>query len=266
MPPRPPPDETAYATHLAGGLLLGAALVSLVRFFVPVGVGQPVAALGLGALCAAAAYRTEEKRGELVAEAGYAAGLLSAASVPFYAISMPLLGLLAALLAVALTRARRGTSPVALLALATFFVGAQHAARVDLLAPRDGAAELLFLSLLAGYGALLVRQRHARWAGIALAGHGIAIALAIFPLLDALGVTDAGIAALAVGACAGGLLLLALRIGARALVATSSALLTLAALVFAFTALGPALAAIVLLLLGALLVWQAEAVRGYFAA
>lgn len=264
-PTRAPPSTAAYATHLVGGLLLGASLIALVQFFVPIGIWQPFSALGVGALCAAAAWVAETRRGELAAEAGFAAALLAGASVPFYALSMPLAGLLACGLALFVAVIRRGRTALAVLASVTFFVGAQHAARVDMLAPRPGASEGLYLLALVAFGALLLWHRREAWGGRALSVHAIGIVLATFPFLDALGVTDPGLAALGVGIVLGALFALALRLHVRVMVATTCAMLTLAAVSFAFLALGPALAAIVLLLLGAALVWQAETVKGYFA-
>lgn len=257
-------DEPGYATHLVGGLLLGAALIALVQFFVPLSGWQPLAALLLSAACVAAAMLAERQRGPMAAEAAFGAALVAAASVPFYAISPALLGFPAAILAAGATRLRQGRTPLALLAVIAFFLTAQHAMRVDPLSAVHGGP-WLFLAALIGYGALLVRQRAQRWADRALAIHALAIGIAAFPALDALRVTDPGIAALGVGTLLAALFLLGVRLNARPLVATTAALLAVAATAFAFLALGPALAAIVLLLLGALLVWHAEAVKGYFA-
>lgn len=257
-------DAPGYATHLLGGTLLGAALIALVHFFVPLGGWQPLAALVLAATTVGAALVGERRRGSLAAEAALAAGLVAAASVPFYAVSPPLLGLLAAIVAVGVTLLRRGTTPLTLLASAAFFLGMQHATRVEPLAAVQGGPWVFLVALLA-YGALLARQRAARWANVALASHAVALAIAAFPALDALRVTDPGLAALGVGTLLALLFLAGLRLDARPLVAVSAALLAIAAGAFAFLSLGPALAAIVLLLVGAVLVWHAEAVKGYFA-
>lgn len=259
------PSPAAYATHLVGGLLLGAAVVALIQFFVPIGGWQPLAALIVSALAMGAAVVAEMRRGALAAEAGLAAGIVAAGSVPFYAVSPALLGGIAAALAVGVALLRRGRTPLSLLATAAFFVGAQHMARVDLLAAAPAGAEGALMLSLGAFGALLVAHRRERWGGHALALHACAMTLAAFPLLDALGTTDPGVAALAVGGMLGALFLLGLQLDARPLVAVTSAMLTFAAIAFAFLALGPALAAIVLLLLGAVLVWHAETVRGYFA-
>jgi len=258
------PTTAAYVTHLVGGILLGAALVALVQFFAPVGIAQPLLALGIAVSCIVAAFVAEAHRGILAAEAGFAAGLMAAGSVPFYAMTLPVLGIVTGILAVGVLLLRRGKTPIALLATVAFFVGAQGAARVDPFAIRAGAGEALFIAALIAFGGILVAQRRERWGGIALGAHGLLLTLATFPLLDSAGVTDPGLAALAIGAVLGLLFLIGLRLDTRPLVATTSATLTLAAIAFAFLALGPALAAIVLLLLGSVLVWQAETVRGYF--
>lgn len=251
----------AYATHVVGGLLLGAALAAVVQFFVPIGTRQPLAALALALACVLASRAAERRRGEHAAEAGLAAGLVAAATVPFYAVAPAIVGAFAAGLALWITIARRGRTPIALAALACFFVNARHATGAEMLRGSDVLAELAFMASLCAYAVLLVQQRAQRWASHALALHGGGLALAMLPLLDAMRVTDAGVAALAVAATLGALFALGVKLGARPLVATTGALLALAAAAFAFLALGPALAALILLCMGAALVWHAERIR-----
>lgn len=251
---------------LVGGLLLGAAAVALILLFVPLSAWQPEAALLASLACFAAARAAERARGERAAEAAFATALAMAGAVPFFAHSPPPLAAVAALVAVSVTLARRGRSPLALVAVPVFYVDARHATGADLLRGSSLLAEIVLLVALLAMLALLVRQRSARWAGIALAAQGIALTTAVFPLLDALGVRDGGIAALAAGAMLGALFAFGLALRTRPLVATTGALLAAAAAAFAFLALGPELAALVLLCSGAALVWKAEAVRGYFRA
>lgn len=262
--PRSRMDDPVYAVNVTGGVLLGAALAAVVLLFVPIGPAQPLAAFGLALLCIVGVHHVEARRGAGVAEAGLAAALVAAASIPFYVEAPPALGALAAIVAVWVTLVRRGASFLSILSVPAYFVGARHATGTDMLRGSDVLAELAFLLALVAYGALLVGQRHARWARAALAAHALGIVLAVFPFLDALGVTDAGIAALAVATTLGAILALGVRLGERTLVATTGAVLAAAASAFAFLALGPALAAIVLLCTGAALVWQAEKLLGYF--
>lgn len=255
--------DPRYAAHAVGGILLGAALASIVQYFVPRSAWQAGVALLLATLCIASAAFAERTRGTLAAEAGVAAGLIAAGSVPFYDASPAALSAFAALLIVLVALIRRGRTPLALLAVPAFFACARHATGADMLRGRALDAEIVFLLALVAYAALMVRQRTAKWASFALAAQSIALAVATLPLLDALHVTDPGIAALGVGATLGLVFAVGLALHERPTVLMSGALLSFAALAFAFLAMGPALAAIVLLLLGAALVWQADALRGF---
>lgn len=261
-------DEVSDAIDLAGGFLLGAALVAVVLLFVPAGAAQPIAAGALGILSIVGVHAAELRRGPRAADAGLAAALVCTASIPFYAGSPAPLGAIAALVAVWVPLVRRAATPLTLLAVPAFFVGARHATGADLLRGASLLRELAFFAALVAFAVFLVRQRgaqrDARWASHALAAHALALALAAFPLMDALGVTDAGVAALGLTATLAALFALGLWLRERPLVATAGSALAVAACAFAFLALGPALAALVLLCLGAALVWQAGSLRGYF--
>lgn len=257
-------DDAAYAVNVVGGVLLGAALAAIVLLLVPIGAAQPLVAFALAALCLVGVHVVEARRGAGVAEAGLAAALVCAASIPFYVETPAPLGALSALVAVWITLVRRGASPLTLLAVPAYFAGARHATGADMLRGARVLPEIAFMLALAGLAILLAGGRRARWPSYALAAQGLAIALATFPLLDALGVTDAGLAALAVSTVLGALFGVGVHLGERPLVATTGCVLAFAACAFAFLALGPALAALVLLCMGAALVWQAENLRGYF--
>lgn len=262
-------DDPAYAMRLVGALLLGAALVAVAQFFLPVGAAQPWTAILLALLAALAARRVARRRSARAADAPTAIALVCAGAAPFFAVSPPAAGALGAILAALIARAHRGATPLSLLAVACFFVTARHATGAEMLRGSSVASELAFLIALAAYFVLLARTTTAglaagtaRWADHALALQGAAIALAVLPLLDALRVTDAGIAALAVGATLGALFAVALRLRARPLALATGGLLAFAATSFAFLALGPALASIVLLLIGAAFVWRADHLPG----
>lgn len=256
-------ESLALTLQLVGGLLLGAALVSVVIFFAPEGLAQPLGALVVAGAALAAA-RLVEERDAGASESILAVGLVAAASIPFYETPPAWLGYAAAATCAiaAFTRVRR--SPLAIAAVVAFAIDLHHATGVDLFAATHDASVWTLYAGVAAYGALLLAQRASPWARGALAVHAPLLTLALLPVLDHAGVRDAGIAALAVGTQLAVLLAVGVRLDVRPLVASASALLSLAALTFAFLALGPALSAIILLLLGALLVWRAEALRGYF--
>lgn len=259
-------DADRFAVHALGGLLLGAATVALVQFFVPTSFWQPIVALAL-AVAMTALARWIDRRGDARSALTLrCASLVGAGAVPFFPIAPPPLSALAAFVAVVPLVGRATPVASALLAVPCFFVNARHATGADMLRGDDVVAELIVLAALLGFGALLVRRRAERWGGWALALHAVAIAATTLPLLDAMRVTDAGIAALAVGVALGLLFALGLRLRVRALVTTTAALLAFAAASFAFLALGPALAALVLLCMGGALVWQGEHIRSYLEA
>lgn len=250
--------------------MLGAAVAALVPLLLPAGPVQALAVLLVATVLILSAWKLGR-----VGDAADAAGLGAALGVPFLAGSPWPLGLVIAGLAIFVTIAQRGRSPLALLAAATFFVGIRHAVQLDLLAGREAVpAAALFLALVA-YGALLAAQAaHAAprraagaagapWAGIALALVGLLLVLAAFPLLDVAGVTDAGVAALCLGTLIGALLAFGVWTRIRPLATTMGVVLPLSILAFALLALGPALAAIVLVCLGGALLWQAENVRAF---
>lgn len=251
--------DAGHATRLVGGIMLGAAVAALLQTFVPTGPAQPAIALLVATICILSAWKLGD-----AGDIADAAGLAAALAVPFYAVSPAPLGLVVAGLALFVTIAQRGRSPLTLLAVAAFFAGVRCAAGVDLLLGDSALpAVALFLALLA-YGGYLATLRDGAWSGRATALVGVLLVVAAFPLLDAIGVTDAGIAALCLGTLLGALLALGIALRLRALATTMGAILPVAVLVFALVALGPALAAIVLLCLGSALLWQGEQLRGLF--
>lgn len=256
-------QEGGHATRVVGGIMLGAAAAALVQHLVPVGPAQPTLLLLVATLCVLSAWKLGR-----AGDAADAAGLTASLALPFFLVSPPSLGLVAAGLATFVTFARRGHSALALLAAGAFFVGVRHVAGVDMLL---GDAALpavgLFLALLgyAGYLALQTQQGGA-WSGRAVALVGVLIVLSAFPLLDAARVTDAGVAVLCLGTLIGALLAAGIVLRIRALAATMGVILPVAILAFALLAPGPPLAAFVLLCLGSALLWQARQVRGFFVA
>ncbi|HVM44919.1 MAG TPA: hypothetical protein VM582_03195, partial [Candidatus Thermoplasmatota archaeon] len=259
------PEETAQALRLVGALLVGAALAAVVQLLVPVGFAQPLVAVAIASALLLAARRLV-RRDAPSSDLLCAIALVACGSTPFYAVSPPGYSAIAAALAVAATLLQRGRTPLALLWIAAFFVNARDAAGAAMLEGAALGAELPFLAALVAYFVLLARRRAARWGERALAAQGLALAVGVFPLLDALGVTDAGIAALGLAVALLVLFALALRLRARSLALTTGGLLAFVGTAFAFLAVGPALAAIALLCVGAAFVWRAERLRGYFRA
>lgn len=248
------------SARIVGGVMLGAAVAALVQQFVPSGPLQPIVALFIALLSILSAWRLGR-----AGDTADAAGLAAATAVPFFPATPAPLGLVVAGLALFVTIAQRGRSPLALLAAATFFVGVRHAAGVDLLLGETALPAVGLFLALAAYGAFVASQRAPGddWSPRAAALVGALLVLCAFPLLDAAGVQDAGIAALCLATLIGALLAAGVALGLRALAATMGAILPVAVLAFALLALGPALAAIVLLCIGSALLWQAEHVRAY---
>ena len=247
------------AAHVVGGLLLGAALACLVRFFVPLGPVQPLMALALAAICVSASRLAARHERDERAQAAHAAGLVLAGAIPFFAFSSAGVSAVGALLVIVSTLWSGARSPLALAGVVAFFTSARHATQVDLLAHEGVRSAAAFMLALLAYGALLLALPRGAWRSRATAATGAGVLLAAFPLLDALGATDAGVGALGIGALLATLFAIGMALDERPLAALSGGLLACAAVAFAFLALGPALAAIVLLLAGAATIWQAEA-------
>ncbi|HET6403958.1 MAG TPA: hypothetical protein VFH78_04875 [Candidatus Thermoplasmatota archaeon] len=248
--------DAALPLRLAAGLLVGASVAALVPLVAPATPARALVAFGASALLLVAAHAAEARRAMAAADAALAAALVAGGSIPFHAAVPAPLGALAALVAVWVALVRRDT-PLALLAVPAFFVGARHATGGPMLTGSALLPELAFLVALLSFGALLARQRAARWSSRALAAQGVALALALFPLLDALGVTDAGVAALALTGALTALLAAGVALGERALAATAALLLAFAASAAALLSPGPALVGLALLAGGAALAWRA---------
>lgn len=124
--------------------------------------------------------------------------LLGAAVVALVQLDAPpMLAAVVALVALGVTLRLRGRSPVALVAALAMLVASWRATAVDLLNVSPPWPAFSFFACVAGYGALLLAHRRARWGRIALRAWVVALVLAGFPVLDALGVTDARVAAAA---------------------------------------------------------------------
>lgn len=263
------------ALQLVGGLLLGAALVALVVFLdlARDASSWALLLLGLGPYAGAVAMRLLARRGNaaFVSREGLEEALWAAALVPIAASPMPaqerVVAWIALALAVGAYVTRQGRGPSVVLAGAAYAVAAVAAVPdpfgFGAEAANAGARYLLWTLFLA-FGALLLVWRQETWTTVGLALYVIPLVGSLLPLLDLWGIHGDSQIQLAIGVYLGLLLVLGVALGNRGLVTGAAAGLTIDAVWFAAELGGPGTAVVVLLVLGGLLVWQAEFLRNYF--
>lgn len=271
--PEAPGEKRSFAAdamQFVGGLLVGAALVALVVFL---DVGEPANAwllLGLGAVMAApAAYGAWVGWNRSLVQAGLSGSLvpaLVAAGIgggnDVYAIPM-----LVAAACVGVLLLLRGEGPTTLVAAGGYaFAGAASTLfRESFFFGNDQmGVRWAWLGLLLALLPLLLLWRQRLWASVSLGLYVAPLAFAFALILDGVDTLTSVGAELVMGAYLGALLGIGIWTGSRGLVAGAAAGLTIDAVVLAFDVGGPGTAVVLLLVLGALLVWQGQVVRGYF--
>lgn len=259
------------AMQLVGGILLGAALVALVAFLdLDEAIGPWVMLLFgfIGIIVGVAVhYMAPGKDG--LEEAAFAAGLIPLAvatvigGITTFDYEPQLMGGIAAALSAAVYVVRRGHGPVVVLAGAAYAMATLAIAQITLF---GDANPTLWLLLLLAFGALLLVWRDELWTTVGLGLYVIPVTAAFIGVLTEQANVDSSEAIeLLVGAFLGVLMGLGVWLGNRGLVAGAAAGLTIDAVIFANELGGPGTAVVVLLVLGGLLVWQAEFLRRYFA-
>lgn len=260
--------QAANWLQLVGGLLLGAALVALVAFLnvaqdAAPGVMLAFGVIALGGGLALAILKGATRMG--LADAALATGLvpLGVASVLGPAHTMPVYGLAAAALAVAALMVRRGQGPIAVLSSVTYALGTFGAIGPELFGGAVGDRSAWLAALIA-YSLLLLVYRRETWSGVAAGLLMLPHAFAFVNVLDAAGVRDSRTEELMLGAYFGAWVATGVWLNVRGLVAGAAGGLTIVAVVFAYDLGGAGPALVLLLVLGGVLVWQAEFVRRYF--
>lgn len=256
------------AMQLVGGLLLGAALVALTFYLNLEGAsaGWTLLLFGAVGLGAGAAMHFLAEGRESLEEALLAAGFVPLAIAPFPGMEVDVESLIAGpavLLAIAVYILRRGRGPSALLAGAAF-VATSFALVGPEIFESDASPPYLWWALLLGFGGLMLVWREEAWTS---AGFGLYVAplTAAFAMSVAeWGIREETPMQLILGAYLGVFLAIGVLLGIRGLVAGAAAGLTIDAVAFAANLGGPGTAVIVLVVLGGLLVWQAEFLRAYF--
>lgn len=263
-----PRSFAADSMQFVGGLLVGAGLVALV-IFLDLQASAPYILLLLGALLLApamvGAFRGSHPG---LVEAGLAGGLVPmlvgvARSMDFPASDL-VVPLLVAVVCIGVVALRRGEGASTLVAGGGF---AWTLAAATVLRDRGtfGSAEqatLWFLSLCA-FAVLLAVWRGKRWTEITLAVLVLPATIALVLLLQPYELAYLG-TQLAIAVWLAPVLALGILFRSRGLVTGAAAGLTLDAIAFSFEVGGAGTAVVVLLALGGLLVWQAEAVRRYY--
>jgi hypothetical protein len=265
--------------QFVGGLLLGAALVALVAYLVPANsartntdtpralllFGLGVFAIGVGI----AAYMALSRQGRApgLGDAAMAAGLVPLSISAFGLVDAKLqwLAYLAALAPVAVHVVRRGQGPLAVLAGAAFALITFAASEFGLFSgnAKDPGA-YVWLGALLAYGAFMLTTRRETWTTVTLGLYVAPLAGSFARILSDSGIADSRTIELLMGAFLAAILGVGVLLQNRGLVAGAAAGLTIDAVVFAFDLGGPLPALVLLLVLGGLLVWQAEFLRGYF--
>lgn len=276
-PAAPTGERRSFAAdsmQFVGGLLLGAGLVALVVFLDLAEGAGAYALLLLGALLLSPAMLGAWRGAPPgLVEAGLAGGLVPMLVANGLAMqtggSDPtrlFVPLLVAATCVGVLLLRRGQGPSTLVAGGGFVWSSAAATllREDVLfgEPQMTTRWMWFLALLA-LGALLLVWRGRLWTEISLGALVAPATLAFGLLLDPLHLAELG-TQLAIGAFLAPVLVGGVVLGSRGLVTGAAAGLTIDAVAFAFEIGGPGTAVVVLLALGGLLVWQAEAVRRYY--
>lgn len=255
----------ADALQFVGGLLLGAALVALTVFLDLEGDAAEWTLVGLGALGIAAGaalhYLAPDRNG--VEEALMAAGLVAVGVSAAAANDGRAVAVLGMMLAIAALVVRQGRGPTVVVAGAAFVAASFAAAGPEFFGARQAPPEFWWL-LLVGYGALMLVWRKQPWTSAALGLYVLPLTLSFADLIDSWGVRDTLTTELVLGVYLGALLALGIALGIRGLVAGAAAGLTIDAVTFAADLGGAGTAVVVLLVLGGLLVWQAEFLRAYF--
>lgn len=254
------------AMQFVGGLLLGAALVALAFFLKLDGAALPwglflfgVAGVGGGI---ALQFLAPDRDG--LVEALLAAGLVPVALSGLAPDSPTLVGTLAMALAVITFVLRRGRGPSVVVAGAAFVVASFGAAGPEFLGESTRTA-YIWWALLIGFGCLMLVWREEAWTSAGFALYvGPLVAAFLFVADQEWQVAEGAPLELLVGGYLALLLLGGILLGIRGLVAGSATGLTVDAVVFAADLGGPGTAVVVLVVLGGLLVWQAELVRAYF--
>ena len=268
----PAEDRSSFAVNamqFVGGLLLGAALVALTFFLELEGASAAWTLLGFGALAIAGGtamhYLAPGRDG--LEEAMFAAGLVAVGVAPFQDGELMVVGLLGMALAVASLVIRRGDGATVTVAAAAYVVSSFAALGPDFFGTQDASPYVWWASIVA-YALLMLVWRDRAWTSAALAFYVAALAFSFAPVLDEwsrqLGFDSSTFIQLVMGAYLGIWFAIGIVLGIRGLVAGAAAGLTIDAVIFAADLGGPGTAVIVLVLLGGLLVWQAEFLRGYF--
>ncbi|HEX2021512.1 MAG TPA: hypothetical protein VHH36_02285 [Candidatus Thermoplasmatota archaeon] len=266
------------ALQLVGGLLLGAALIAFVVFLglrdataawamllfgiLPLGVG-----VGLHLLARGGDERLQARDGLI--EALFAAGLVPIAGSPTAIDTgvpqLKLVGLLAAAICAASYLLRRGRGPSALLAGGGYSFAILATLMPGLFGSANAADAYLLWGLLLAFGGVLLYFRHEAWTSFGLGLYVGPLCLAFFIVVHEVWQLEGDLALQGAFAVYLGLLLgVGILLGDRGLVAGSAAGLTIDAVAFAFELGGAGTAVVFLLILGGLLVWQAEFLRNYF--
>lgn len=261
----------ADSLQFVGGLLLGAAVIALVVFLDVPETARAWWLLALGALALAGGlalhHRAPARSG--LAEAMLAAGLIPIAAAGLFAGDAATRGVAGGLLAAGLGAAthvlRKGDGPAILIAGFAYVLGTFTASQIQIIfgEPHLTGAILWLLAILAYVGLVLV-WRDRGWSTIGLALLMAPAALSFLFVLGAMGVEESLTYELALAGWMGLFLGLGILLRNRGLVAGSAAALTIDAVVFATDVGGPGTAVVVLLVLGGLLVWQAEFLRAWF--
>lgn len=266
-------DRGSFAVNsmqFVGGLLLGAALVALTFFLNLEGTAAAWTLLGLGAAAVgggmAMHYLAPGRNG--LEEAMFGAGLVAVAVAPFQNGETIMIGLLGMALAIASLVVRRGDGPTVVVAGAAYVSASFAALGPDFFGSDVTQSYMLWWLAVVAYGLLMLVWRTRSWTSAALGLYVLPLVLSFGPVLDQwgrqLGIESSTFVQLVIGAYLGIWFAVGIALGIRGLVAGAAAGLTIDAVVFAADLGGPGTAVVVLVLLGGLLVWQAEFLRAYF--
>ncbi|MFA5860208.1 MAG: hypothetical protein WDA16_00795 [Candidatus Thermoplasmatota archaeon] len=261
--------QAANWLQLVGGLLLGAAMVALVSFLDMPTDQAPIALLALGAAAALGGitlYLRQRDARVGLADAALAAGLVALSVSPFIGdeAGRSVYGLVTMGLAVGALLVRRGQGPLAVLSGAAFTLGSLAATRPEFFGNATDYAALEWWASLLGFSFVLLVFRRETWSNVASGLMMGPHAIAFIMWLDAAGLRGSRNVELAVGGYFALALTLGIWLGVRGLVAGAAAALTIDAVVFAYDLGGAGNALVLLLVLGGVLVWQAEFIRRYF--
>lgn len=264
------------ALQAVGGALLGAALVALTVFLdVPEGTSRAIL-FGGGLLFGAAGWllmRAEGRDG--IALAAHAAALVALTTAAFLGGSDRTdavgraVAAVAAAIAVVLLVLRRNGSPLAPVAVIAFALSFGNALYFDSLFEKGSASPWLGWGALAVLCAwLIVRRRDGwgdGWTEGALGILVIPLTVCFLGILASMGF-EGGHSELPIGAHLAAWLGLGIWQHSRGLVTAAAAGIAIDGVVFAFDLGGAITGTLVLLVLGGILIWQAEVVRRWLKA